>query len=173
MFPSFFRGFATDPWRLWSRSGGLGARSRLVSYFRVGGTSVMQETDPLLPRFAIAQVQALSPAALAYIGDAVYELQVRTRYLFPARRIQDYHAQVVARVRAESQAEQLRSLQSHLTAAELEMVRRGRNSASKGPRRVDLSVYQQATGLETLLGYLYLTDPARLAEILNLLFLDF
>lgn len=119
-----------------------------------------------------AELQRLSPATLAYVGDAVYELHVRTHCLLPPKRLQDYHSQVVARVRAESQAQQLRSLEPHLLPAELEIVRRGRNAASKGPKRVNPGIYQQATGLEALLGYLYLVDPPRLTEILAALSLN-
>jgi ribonuclease III family protein len=109
----------------------------------------------------------LSPAALAYVGDAIYELYIRTRHLLPPKRIQVYHEQVVAQVRAESQAAYLRSLLPHLTEAELEILKRGRNAASKGPKRLSPEIYQQATSLETLLGYLYLSDRARLMELLS------
>lgn len=115
----------------------------------------------------LGQIQQLSPAALAYIGDAVYELYVRTHYLLPPKKLHIYHNQVVAQVRAESQALHLQSLQPHLTEAESEIVRRGRNAASKRQKRVDAEIYQQATGLETLLGYLYLCDPDRLVHLLG------
>jgi len=111
-------------------------------------------------------VSQLSPTLLAYIGDAVYELYVRTRLLSPPRRISDYHAAVVERVRAESQAAYLQQLQAHLTAAEQDIVRRGRNAASRAPRRLSPAIYQQATGLEALIGYLFLSDPARLNVLL-------
>lgn len=118
------------------------------------------------------QVQQLSPAALAYIGDAVYELYIRTWYLLPPQQIRRYHNEVVAQVRAESQAEHLRSLAPHLTPAELEILRRGRNAVSKRTRRANPEVYQQATSLETLMGYLYLTDPQRLTQLLGQLRLE-
>lgn len=113
------------------------------------------------------QVAQLSAAALAYIGDAVYELFIRTRYLIPPKRLQAYHSQVVAQVRAESQAKYLQSLQPYLTSAEQDILRRGRNAASKGPRRLNPEIYRQATSLETLLGYLYITDTQRLTQLLN------
>jgi ribonuclease-3 family protein len=46
-------------------------------------------------------------------------------------------------------------------------VRRGRNRAGQGPRRGDAAAYGQATGFETLLGWLFLHDPGRLAELLD------
>ncbi|MEB3310450.1 MAG: ribonuclease III domain-containing protein [Snowella sp.] len=111
----------------------------------------------------------LSPSSLAYLGDAVYELYVRTRFLLPPKRVADYHHQVVAQVRAESQAASLHRLEPHLTEIEKDIVRRGRNAASGCPRRLSPELYQQATSLETLLGYLYLNDPTRLQELLKYL----
>ncbi|KAM3092182.1 Mini-ribonuclease 3 [Phormidesmis sp. 146-35] len=130
--------------------------------------------SPLLETLAsdsvtLAQVQRLSPSALAYLGDAVYELQIRCRYLLPPKRLDAYHQQVVAQVRAESQANSLRSLQPHLTDLELDILKRGRNAAYNRPKRVDPEIYQQATSLETLIGYLYLTDPTRLLELFSYL----
>ena len=127
---------------------------------------LLQAFSPDLPS---AQVQLLSPAALAYIGDAVYELFIRRYYLVPPQRIQTYHQQVVAQVRAETQAQHLQTLIPHLTTDELDWLKRGRNAVTNRPRRVDANIYQQATSLETLVGYLYLTNPQRLIELLNVL----
>ncbi len=113
-----------------------------------------------------SRIQQVSPASLAYLGDAVYELYIRTCYLLPPRRLRDYHHQVVAQVRAESQAKHLRSLKPHLTEPEIEILRRGRNAVTGCPQRLDPATYQQATSLETLMGYLYLTDPQRLTQLL-------
>lgn len=111
----------------------------------------------------------LSPTALAYIGDGVYELYVRLAYLFPPRRIAQYHQQVVAQVRAETQAQQLDILSPHLSEQEQDIVRRGRNATTRRPLRLDPKIYQQASGLETLLGYLYLRDRDRLQTLLSYL----
>lgn len=126
----------------------------------------------VLPSLSLAQIRQVSPDALAYLGDAVYELYIRTHYLLPPRRLRAYHRKVVAHVRAETQAHHLRSLQPHLTSTELEILRQGRNSASGGPRRVDPVIYQQATSLEVLIGYLYLTNPQRLDQLFQQLKLD-
>lgn len=119
-----------------------------------------------------SQIQQVSPASLAYLGDAVYELYVRSCYLLPPRRLSDFHNQVVAQVRAESQANHLRSLEPHLTKPEREILRRGRNASTGSSRRLDPKIYQQATSLETLMGYLYLTNPQRLTQLLAHLELD-
>lgn len=115
------------------------------------------------------QIQRLSPAALAYLGDAVFELYIRRCYLFPPQRIQTYHQQVVAQVRAEAQSAHLQTLIPHLTPVELEWLKRGRNAVTNRSRRVDADTYQQATSLETLIGYLYLTDLQRLMQLFDLL----
>jgi ribonuclease-3 family protein len=116
-----------------------------------------------------AQLRSLSPLALAYVGDAVYELFVRSYYLIPAQRLQTFHQQVVNQVRAEQQAYHLEYLKPYLNEAEMEILRRGRNAASNRKQRANLHDYQQATALETLIGYLYLTDPPRLIELLGYL----
>ncbi len=112
-------------------------------------------------------LRQVSPAAFAYLGDAVYELHVRLHHLLPPKRIQLYHDQVVAEVRAEAQANYLRLLQPYLTDQEREVLKRGRNASPRGPKRLDPEIYRQATSLEALLGYLYLTDSERLAELLR------
>jgi ribonuclease III family protein len=114
---------------------------------------------------SLAEVQRISPSALAYLGDAVYELYVRQSFIFPPQRIQAYHQQVVSWVRAESQAEKLDRLLVHLSEDELTIVKRGRNAAPQRLKRVDPEIYQKATALETLVGYLHLTDPVRLAML--------
>jgi len=127
---------------------------------------------PFTVPLTVAQVQQLSPTALAYLGDAVYELYIRTYYLHPPKRSQTYHRLVVAQVRAESQALHLRSLTPHLNNTELEIVRRGRNATTGRPKRVEPEIYQQATSLETLIGYLYLTNQGRLNQLLQELKLE-
>jgi len=119
-----------------------------------------------------AEIERISPAAWAYLGDAVYELYIRSWYLMPARRLQAYHELVVGQVRAETQARHLRSISPYLNSTELAIVKRGRNAAASRSKRADPEIYQQASSLETLIGYLYLTDPERLTEILALLELE-
>jgi ribonuclease III family protein len=117
-------------------------------------------------------VQRLTPSALAYLGDAVYELYVRRYYLLPPKRPMAYHQEVVAQVRAEAQARHLCALLPYLTEVEQDWLKRGRNTAGHCPKRLDPKIYQQATGLETLLGYLYLTSPQRLLDLLSQLGFD-
>lgn len=124
--------------------------------------SWLKSADSLTPHQALQ----VAPAVLAYIGDAVYELHVRLQYLHPPRRIQTFHQQVVAQVRAETQAQQLLKLAALLTEVEQDIVRRGRNAATGKPKRLSVDIYRQATGFEALLGYLYLTEGDRLSYLL-------
>lgn len=114
-----------------------------------------------------SSLQQISPVSFAYIGDAVYELYIRVNFLLPPKKISDYHHKVVEKVRAETQAAYLQKLYPLLTEIEQNWVRRGRNSVNKSPRRLSLQTYQQATGLETLLGYLYICDRQRLEYLLS------
>ena len=126
-------------------------------------TETMVNLETINRSFPIDQ---LSPTALAYIGDAVYELYIRTRFLMPPKRMTDYHSQVVAQVKAESQAAHLTFLEPYLTISEREIVRRGRNACGGKPRRISVQIYQKASGLETLIGYLHLTNSQRLYKLL-------
>ncbi|ABA24010.1 Ribonuclease III [Trichormus variabilis ATCC 29413] len=134
--------------------------------------ALLATTAPLIQNISQTQLQQISPAALAYVGDAIYELYVRMFYLLPLQRSDAYHRLVVAQVRAETQALHLRSLTPYLRASELEIVRRGRNAAAGRPKRVDPEIYQQATSLEALIGYLYITDFPRLTELLQKIHLE-
>ncbi|MGY6529942.1 MAG: Mini-ribonuclease 3 [Cyanobacterium sp.] len=120
-----------------------------------------------LAKIPQSSLKQLSPVSLAYIGDAIYELHVRTHYLIPYLKIVDHHHKVVHQVRAESQAKHLQAIYPLLSEEERIWVKRGRNSVKKSPRRLAPGIYQQATGFETLLGYLYIAKPSRLDYILR------
>lgn len=116
----------------------------------------------------VDNIAEISVSALAYIGDAVYEMQMRLYYLLPPRSAKQYHQLVVSQVRAEQQAKLLEKLD--LTDFESDLVRRGRNAAGSTSRKVDPNIYQKATGFEALIGYLYLTNQERLDQIFIQLF---
>ena len=113
------------------------------------------------------QMQSLTPITLAYIGDAVFELYVRSRLLLPTKKIHDYHVQVVGHVKAEQQAHYVDVLLPHLNEVEKDILRRGRNATSGKQRRASAQHYQQSTGFEALLGFLYLSDRSRLTHLLD------
>jgi ribonuclease-3 family protein len=100
-------------------------------------------------------IHTLSPLALAFVGDGVYSLMVRERLLAQANRpVNDLHRLAVAEVRAEAQAAAIARLLPILTEEETAVFKRGRNAhtARSG------ADYHNATGLEALFGYLYLSD---------------
>lgn len=109
----------------------------------------------------------LGPLQLAWLGDAVWELHQRLQHCQRPAKPQELHRLVVNAVRAEAQARALQRLDPLLREAERDLVRRGRNRAGQGPRRGEAATYGQATGFEALLGWLFLHEPARLAELLD------
>lgn len=106
---------------------------------------------------------------LAYIGDAVFELLVRTHLVAAGnRRVRDIHHDTVELVRAQSQARAIRLIYDQLSEQEQDIVRRGRNAKTIAPRHSNPADYQMSTGFEALLGYLYLKgDDERLLELVN------
>lgn len=123
-----------------------------------------------IPRMTDEELKQMSPLILAYVGDAVYELAVRRSLAVDSRKkINEIHLDTVNRVKAESQAKTLRRIEERLTPEEMDIVRRGRNAKSGShPRNVAISDYRMSTGLEALLGHLYLQGRSeRLDEILE------
>ena len=118
-----------------------------------------------------AEAYLLPPLALAYVGDAVWELHVRTNLVLQGgRRPAKLHQAAVASVRATAQADSLRQLTAILTDRERDVIRRGRNAKGSVPRHAKVTDYRASTGFEALLGYLYLMgDEARVQEIVRLL----
>ena len=113
-----------------------------------------------------------SPAALAYVGDCVFELEARSRNLWPPRKLNALNGAVGVFTCAEGQCAMLERLQAGfaMTEDEQEWLRRGRNASGRGPRRLDPKVYRAASALETLVGYLYLSDRARLEQLFEFAF---
>ncbi|MDR1262876.1 MAG: ribonuclease III [Oscillospiraceae bacterium] len=119
-----------------------------------------------------ADAHLLSGQALAYVGDSVHDLHVRTRAVQSGAPIGAVHRAVVERVRCAAQSDGLNRIEPLLTPEELAIVKRGRNSHSHHarPRGTTPMDYSRATGLEALLGYLYLTGcEARINALLDAL----
>ncbi len=114
----------------------------------------------------------LNPLVLAYLGDSIYEVYIR-KYLIDMGNIKVNELQKEATkfVSAKSQANILNKLMDSdiLKPSELDIVRRGRNTKShKAPKNTDVVTYKQATGFETLIGYLYLENNiTRIDEIIK------
>ncbi len=111
-----------------------------------------------------------SPLPLAYIGDSVYDLFIRTKVIEQGNRhVTDLHKASVKFVKAHSQAESVHTIEDRLTEDEVRVLKWGRNAKSNPPKNADVTDYRYATGFETLLGYLYLEgNMDRLKEIMNM-----
>ena len=110
---------------------------------------------------------------LAYIGDAVYELHIREKLLQTGKvHPNALHQAAIELTNASGQFRALKQINGILSEEEKAIVNRGRNaSSSRKPGKADLKTYKMATGLEALIGYLYLDNRQdRLNEILNLIY---
>ena len=92
---------------------------------------------------------------LAYLGDTVYDLYVRSHLVEKGGRVGKMHRQAIRLVCAHAQAEALNRIQDDLTEEEANVVRRARNVHQSPPKNADPADYQKATGLEALIGFLY------------------
>lgn len=112
-----------------------------------------------------------SPLVLAYIGDCVYDLVIKSMVISKGnRQVHKLHEETSSYVQASAQSLMMRAMQEHLTAEEHTVYRRGRNakpvSAAKNQSITD---YRRATGFEALLGYLYLNgEYERLLELVKI-----
>ena len=118
------------------------------------------------------EIRAMSPLTLAYIGDTIYDLIVRS-YLVMAQSttVHSMHVKAINFVNAGAQSGMLSKLMDELTEDEKSIVRRGRNAKSGTvPKNADVGDYRRATGLEALFGYLYLSGKEeRLIELARLI----
>ncbi len=110
-----------------------------------------------------------SALTLAYIGDCVFELYIRTYLIskkdYPVKML---HKSATKYVKASAQAEYFRRIEGILTEEEAAVFHRGRNANSKPPKNADMIDYKIATGVEALIGYTYLKgDTKRLFELLS------
>lgn len=118
------------------------------------------------------EIDCINVITLAYIGDAIYEVYIREEFIKKGIvKVEELQKEVTQYVSAKGQAKTLDYLIENniLTNKEQEIVKRGRNyKRSIHPKNTDLKTYKQATGFETLIGYLYLEKNIdRLEEILN------
>lgn len=117
-----------------------------------------------------ANARELSPLVLAYVGDAVFEILVRTRVISEGNApVNKLHKKSKDYVNAKSQAEMIFRLEEFLTDEEKAVYKRGRNAKSfTSPKNGDIIDYRNATGLEALFGYLYLKgEMDRVVELFN------
>ena len=114
------------------------------------------------------QIRQISSIGLAHLGDAVYELLVRSWLCANGKATgRDLHRAAVELVRAEAQAERGQNILPLLTEEELAVYKRGRNAhVNTIPHSASRSDYLRATALESLLGWLYLRgDVERINQL--------
>lgn len=115
-------------------------------------------------------IRTYSPLTLAYIGDAIFELVIRT-VLVERKNTQPekLHKAATKIVKAETQALMIEGLKEELTEKELAVYKRGRNAkAVTRAKNATMSEYRRATGFEALMGYLYLNgEMERMLELIH------
>ena len=102
---------------------------------------------------------------LAWLGDSVWELHQRLRYVHYPLKSKELHLSVVNEVKAKSQSNSLSQIEHLLNANEIDLIRRARNKTKRFPKSSDPNIYSRATGVETLIGWLFLKDPQRLSTL--------
>lgn len=115
----------------------------------------------IIPFFA-EDLREVSPSVLAYVGDAVYELYARCRVTEKGAlcsKSGKMHKMAIKYVSATAQAQGVRVIMDELTDTEQSFFRRGKNSnPSSTSKNASPADYLYATGLETLIGYLFLDN---------------
>ena len=114
------------------------------------------------------KVKQMNPLVLAFVGDAVETLRVRTRFaLTSGEKAHALHEKTSSEVNAKAQSEQAEKVLPFLTEEEREIYRRARNSKNRHhAKNYSVADYRRASGLEAVIGYLYLTGEEERLEAL-------
>ena len=115
--------------------------------------------------FALSEIyiRTYSPLVLAYIGDGIYELMVRTVLVGQGnRQASTLHKKASSYVKASTQSAMILAVQEELTEEEHQVYKRGRNAKTVTmAKHASMHDYRHATGFEALMGYLYLTNQSK------------
>jgi len=131
----------------------------------------VEENLTFVPDKTEAEAMAYSPLVLAFLGDAAYELAIRTMIVSRGNgRPNDLNRKSSRLVRAHAQSLAMDVIEPILTETEENIYRRGRNAKSNTmAKNATMGDYRRATGFEALIGYLYLTgQEERMLEIIRL-----
>ena len=115
-------------------------------------------------------IREYSPLTLAYIGDCVYDLVIKSLVINAGnKQVNKLHQETSRLVQASTQSLMMRTMQEHLSEEEHAVYKRGRNAKSVSPaKNQSITDYRRATGFEALLGYLYLKkDYKRLLDLIK------
>lgn len=106
----------------------------------------------------VVDIKTYSPLTLAYIGDGIYELIIRTLLIKQGNsQVNKLHKKASLMVKASAQSAIAESILPFLTEGELSVYKRGRNAKSATmAKNATMSDYRRATGIEALMGHLYL-----------------
>ena len=116
-------------------------------------------------------IRTYSPLTLAYIGDGIFDIVIRSVGVGKGNtKASQLHKHTSSIVKAHTQAVMIEALEPHLTKEEADIYRRGRNAKSPTmAKNATMADYRKATGLEALMGYLYLSDDfERVVELTKL-----
>ena len=116
-------------------------------------------------------IRTYSPLTLAYIGDGIFDIVIRSVVVGRGNtKASQLHKHTSSIVKAHTQAIMIEALEPHLTEEEADIYRRGRNAKSPTmAKNATMADYRKATGLEALMGYLYLKDDfERVVELTKL-----
>lgn len=116
-------------------------------------------------------IRTYSPLTLAYIGDSIYDVIIRTVVVARGNQTpQKLHKKTVNYVNAGIQARMIEALQADLTEEEMAVYLRGRNAKSyTTAKNASVIDYRKATGMEAMIGYLYLKDDMkRILELIQI-----
>ena len=116
-------------------------------------------------------ISSYSPLTLAYIGDSIYDLIIKTLVINQGnKQVNKLHQDTSSLVNASVQSRMMRTMQEHLTEEEHAIYKRGRNAKSVSPaKNQSVTDYRRATGFEALLGYLYLKkDWKRMLDLVKI-----
>ena len=130
-----------------------------------------REHNMELPYLDNINAGMISPLGLAYIGDAVYDVYIRSYVLGKGNTgVNKLHKTSTGYVSAKAQSYIIHNLADSLTEEETAVYKRGRNAHSNtSAKNADVVDYRHATGFEALLGYLYITgNQQRLSEIIEM-----
>lgn len=114
-------------------------------------------------------MEEMSLKNYAYIGDAVWELKIRSKTITQTNNPRNLHKLTTEKVKASYQAECLHTIEPILTEEETDIARRGRNLPIPVGRRQIQTEYRQATAFETLIGWWHIHNTERLEEIYKIL----
>ena len=115
-------------------------------------------------------IRTYSPLTLAYIGDGIYDLVIRSVVVGRGNtKAGKLHQTTSQLVKAHAQSEMMHAIEPKLTEEESDVFRRGRNAKSPTmAKNATMADYRRATGFEALMGYLYLKDDfERLVELVK------